>query len=333
MLGTASLLFPIAGLGLGIAAVANTNGTAIPPSTALTTAIAVIGVLDATSGFIAITTFLIGVLLLGGVNTADHLRLMLGLGALWAIVPVLAGVTRPLRRVPMPGLTGLWERGADFVIVSLIGAWTVQRIVLALPGLAGVELPIATRANEIAEIVLAALVARLAFETLTSHLYPLRLDTTAADSFPTPAKLVLIGSAVGRTAIYAFLVYVLIGYCWQLYVSTGLFLLTQLIWVYPERFPNSKRLYRMLPKGLTQLVVFLFAYTIAWLLMKKYLNENAASFFPDVFVGYGLLGLLLPMPLLFGRSGQARSIGWGKRFVGLGVLLIAVLQVRGYLLK
>jgi hypothetical protein len=333
MLGSASLLIPIAGLGLGIAAVQNTAGVATPPSVALTAAIAVLGVIDAASGLIAMVTFVVGVAALGGINTADHLRLMLGLGALWSVVPVLAGVTRPLRRAPAGGFTGVWERGADFIIVSLIGAWVVQRIVLALPGLAGMLLPIDAHANQIALIVLAALVVRLAFETLAAHLYPLRLDSTASDTFPTPPKPVLIGSGAGRTAIYAFLVYVLIGDCWQLYVSSALFFLTQLIWVFPERFPNFTWLYRAVPKGLTQLVVFLYGYTIAWLLMKQYLNPDPATFFPDVFVGYGLLGLVLPLPLLFGRSGQARQIGWGKRILGLGVLVIAVLQVRGYLLK
>jgi hypothetical protein len=333
ILGSASLLLALAGFGLAIAAVDSTGGEALPPSTTLVIAIAVIGVLDAAAGFVALTTFLVGVLALGGMTTADDLRFMLGLGALWAVVPVLAGVMRPLRRAPVRGLVGAWDRSADFVVVTLIGAWTVQRIVLALPGLAGVELPIAEHANEIALFVMGALVVRLALETLASHLYPRRLDSTAAEAFPTPAKLTLTGSALGRTAIYAFLCYVLIGNCWQLWVSAGLFALTQLIWVFPEKFPNSPALYRAIPKGITQFTVFLFGYTIAWLLMTRWLDMESDSFFPDVFVGFGLVGLLLPLPLLFGRSGEARKIGWGKRLLGVAVLVIAVLQVRGYLLK
>ncbi len=334
ILGSASLLLPAAGLCLGIAAVQDTGGEALPPVLGLALAITVLGVMDAAAGLVAVLTFLVGTLLLGGITTADDVRLMLGLGALWAIVPVLAGTTRPLRRTPTSGLTGLWERGADFVVVALIGAWAVQRIVIALPGLAGVELPIADHANDIAEIVLAALVVRLALETIASHMYPMRLDIAVAGEFPTPSKATLIGSAVGRSAIYCFLAYILIGYCWQLWASTGLFLLTQLIWVYPEKFPNSPALYRALPKGVTQLVVFLFAYTIAWLLMSETLLDiESESFFPNVFVGYGLLGLLLPMPLLFGRAGEARKIGWGKRLVGLGILVLGVVQVLHPILK
>ncbi len=332
ILGSASLLFPLAGLALGIAAVNSTGGEALPPSTALVIAIVVIGVLDASAGFVALTTFLLGVLALGGLTTADDVRFMLGLGALWAVVPVLAGVTRPLRRPPTSGIVGLWDRGADFLVVSLIGAWTVQRIVLALPGLAGVELEIAEHADEIALFVLGGLIVRVALETLAAHFYPLRLDSTAAPAFPDPTKLTLIGSALGRTAIYAFLLYVLVGDVWQLWVSSGLFLLTQLIWVYPEKAPNSPTLYRLIPKGITQFTVFLFGYTLAWLLMNEVLDPESESFFPNVMVGFGLVGLLLPLPLMFGRSGEARKIGWGKRLLGLAVVVIAILQVRGYLI-
>ena len=332
ILGSASLLLPLTALALGIAAVNSTGGEALPPSTALVIAIAVIGVIDAASGLVALTTFGLGVLVLGGLTTGDDVRFMLGLGALWAVVPVLAGVTRPLRRPPTSGVVGVWDRGADFIVVSLLGAWTVQRIVLALPGLAGVELEIDEHANAIALFVLGALVLRLALETLAAHLYPLRLDSTAAAAFPNPSRLTMIGSAVGRTAIYAFLAFVLIGDVWQLYAAAGLFLLTQIIWVYPDKVPNFPALYRAIPKGITQFTVFLFGYTIAWLLMSSWMDMESKSFFPNVLVGFGLVGLILPLPLLFGRSGEARKIGWGKRLLGLAVLVIAILQVRGYLL-
>lgn len=83
---------------------------------------------------------------------------------------------------------------------------------------------------------------------------------------------------------------------------------------------------------MTLLVFFLFAYTVAWLLMFEYTDPDAADFFPNVFVGYGLLGLLLPLPLLFGRAGERRRIGWGKRLLGVALLVVAILQIYGHLL-
>ena len=332
ILGSASLMFPLAGLALGIAAVSSTGGEALPPSTALVIAIVVIGVLDASAGFVALTTFLLGVLALGGLTTADDVRFMLGLGALWAVVPVLAGVTRPLRRPPTSGIVGLWDRGADFLVVSLIGAWTVQRIVLALPGLAGVELEIAEHADEIALFVLGGLVVRVALETLAAHFYPLRLDSTAAPAFPDPTKLTLIGSALGRTAIYAFLLYVLVG---DVLAALGL---VRAVPAHPAHLGVSGEGSELAdalsphPEGhhaVHGVPLRLHARVAAH---ERGLDPESESFFPNVMVGFGLVGLLLPLPLMFGRSGEARKIGWGKRLLGLAVVVIAILQVRGYLI-
>ncbi|MDX6718948.1 MAG: hypothetical protein QOJ63_1202, partial [Solirubrobacteraceae bacterium] len=122
ILGSASLLGLGAGLALGAAALQNTGGDALPPVAALTIAIAVLGVLDAAAGLVAVLIFTTGVLVLGGVDSLAHLRLMLGLSALWFVVPVLAGAARPLRRPPTRSLEQSWDRAADFVIASLIGA-------------------------------------------------------------------------------------------------------------------------------------------------------------------------------------------------------------------
>src|SRR5262249_20855330 len=148
MLGSASLLTLAAGLTLGLVALRDSGGDAVPPAATLAIAIAVLGVLDAAAGMLAVLVFFGGVLALGGAGTGSHVRVLLGLAALWSVVPIIAGATRPLRREPTRGLDGTWDRGADFLIASLVGAWAVQQILLALPGFAGVELPIAGHAND-----------------------------------------------------------------------------------------------------------------------------------------------------------------------------------------
>ena len=132
--GSVSLLTLAIGLALGIAAVTDTAGEALPPIAALTIAIAVIGVLDAAAGLVAVGAFTIGVLLLGGVDSNADVRTLVGLSALWFAVPILAGAARPLRRLPAAGLAPTFDRGADFVVASLIGASVVYEIVGALPG-------------------------------------------------------------------------------------------------------------------------------------------------------------------------------------------------------
>jgi len=215
ILGSASLLGLLAGLVLGVAAILDTGGNALPPAATLTIAIAVLGVLDATAGLLAVLIFMSGVVALGGVDSGADLRVTLSLSALWFVVPVLAGATRPLRRPPTRSLGESWDRAADFVIGSLVGAWTVHQILQALPGLVGRQLPIAAHAEAAAYCVLAALVVRLGAETIASHLYPRRLDVSEPTGVPEPGALQRLAASALRTAMFVFFAYIVAGTGWQ----------------------------------------------------------------------------------------------------------------------
>jgi hypothetical protein len=332
ILGSASLLGPVAAVALGVAALHDTGGDALAPAVGLTVAIAVLGVLDAAAGLVAVLIFAIGVLVLGGVGSDADARLMLGLSALWFVVPVLAGAARPLRRPPTRSLEQSWDRAADFVIASLIGAWAVQKIVLALPGLGGVRLPIAAHANTAALCVLAALVARLAFETIASHLYPRRLDAAEAAELPEPGALQRLAASALRTALFVFFARIAVGASWQLWVGAALFVTPQVLAVFEERFPNSPRLFRALPKGLLELVLMLFVATAVGALLLSTMNERSETFIANSFVLLSLPGFLLSLLSLFGREGDERRVGWGKRVAGIALLVAGIMLVLGLLL-
>lgn len=328
ILGSVSVLTMVAGIVLAGLALHDTGGDAVPPAASLTIAIAVLGVFDAAAGFTAVLTFMIGTLVLGGIDSNADLRLLLGLSALWAIVPVLAGAVRPLRRHPKRGAKESWDRAADFVIASLIGAWAVQKIILSLPGLAGVTLPLTHYANTAAYCVLAALVARLGLETVAAHLYPRRLDLTEPE-LPEPDAMQRLGACALRTAIFVFFAYIVVGSSWQLWVGAALFVIPQVLSVYEERFPNSTALFRVLPKGLVELVLMLFVSTAAGALLISLMNENAHSFLANSFVLLSLPGFALSLIGLFGREGEEPKIGWGKRFGGVVILGLGILLVLG----
>jgi hypothetical protein len=332
ILGSASLLALVAGLALGVAALQDTGGDALPPVAALTIAIAVLGVLDAAAGLVAVLTFTIGVLVLGGVHSSADLRLVLSLDALWFTVPVLAGAARPLRRPPTRSLGQSWDRAADFVIASLIGAWAVNKIILALPGVAGRQLAIAEHADTAAYCVLAALVVRLAAETIAAHLYPRRLDNSEAGDVPQPGELQRMGASVLRTALFVFFAYIVVGRGWQLWAVAALFIIPQILAVYEERFPSSPALSGVLPRGLLELVLMLFVATAVGVLLLDTMDEHSKTFLADSFVILALPGFLLSLLSLFGRGGDEAPMGWGKRIAGLGVLIIGILVVLGLLL-
>jgi uncharacterized membrane protein YgcG len=329
ILGSASLLGLVAGLALGIAALRDTGGDALPPAAALTIAIAVLGVLDATAGLLAVLTFTIGVLVLGGVQSGADLRVTLSLGVLWFVVPVLVGAVRPLRRPPARSLAESWDRAADFVIASLVGAWTVYQIIRALPGLAGMQLPIAQHADTAAYCVLAALVVRLAAETIAAHLYPRRLDITDAGAVPQPGAFQCLVASALRTGLFVFFGYIVAGTSWQLWVAAALFATPQILAVYRERFPNSPALFRARPRGLVRLVVLLAAATAIAALLLHTMDEHSDTFLADSFVILALPGFVVALLSVFGRRGDLPPLGWGKRIAGTAVFVAGILLVLG----
>jgi len=332
ILGSASLLAPLCGLALGVLAVSNTGGEALPPVAALTIAIAVLGVLDAAAGLVAVLTFTLGVILSGGVQSGADARLMFGLAMLWFALPLMAGLARPLRRPPSRSLEESWDRGADFVIASLIGAWAVQKIIFALPGLAGEELAIVAYANDAALWVLAALVVRLGLETVASHLYPRRLDMTAAPNVPTPGAVQKVLAIALRTALFVYFAHLFTGNTWQLWAGALMFLIPQLLWAFAPHLPNSKRLYRWVPQGLVFLVLTVFVFAAIGALLISNMDEGSPTFLANTFVIFSVpffvLGLIGP----FGRDGDPRPIGWGKRLAGVALLVAGVLQVLGHII-
>ena len=324
ILGSASLLAPLAGLALGVAAAQDAGGEALPPSAPLTIAIAALGIFDAAAGVLAVLAFTVGVLASGGMDSGADLRLLLGLGGLWFAVPLIAGAARPLRRAPARDLAQAWDRGADFVIASLVGAWAVQNIVSALPALAGVELEIASQADTIALGVLAALVIRLGFETLASHLYPKRLDVSEPGDLAEPGRVQRLAASGLRTVLFVFVAYTVVGPRWQLWVGTALFLAPQVLAAFDDRLPSWPGLSRVLPRGLPEIVVVLAATTAVALVVRATMDERSDAFLADAFVLLALPGCVLAVLALLGRDAADEPLGWGRRAAGVAVLAIGV---------
>jgi hypothetical protein len=327
ILGSASLLGLLAGVALGVAAVSDTGGEALPPAAALTIAIAVLGVLDAAAGLAAVLIFTLGVVVLGGVQASADLRVVLSLAVLWFVVPVLVGAVRPLRRPPTHSFGQSWDRAADVVIASLVGAWTVYQILRALPGLAGMELPIARHAATAAFCVLAALVVRLAAETVAAHLYPRRLDIAEPIEVPQPGRFQLLAASALRTAIFVFFGYIVAGTSWQLWLGAALFVVPQILAVYKDRFPNSRLLFRARPRGLVRIVLLLSVGTAIAALLLHTMNAHSTTFLADSFVILVLPGFLLALIPVFGRDGERAPIGWGKRIAGIAILAAGIALV------
>lgn len=328
MLGVMALSAEVGGVVLGVLAVDDTGGRAIPPALALTIAIMVLGIADATAGLLAVLVFVGGVVVDGGLDSAAAVRTLLALAALWFVVPVLAGASRPLRREPAVDAKQRFDRAGDLVIASLIGAWAVQKLVLALPGLAGLALPIGSHADELALWALGALAVRIVGETLAAHLYPRRLVSVRPGALSEPGSLQRLWAATLRTAIFVFIAAVVVGWTWQLWVAGVLFLVPQALAAYDERFPKSRALGGVLPEGMFELVLMLFLLTGLGALL---LESHSKSLIADSFVLLAIPGAVFATLHFFGEAEEREDVGWGARVAGTFVVLAGVLQVLGLL--
>ena len=330
ILGSVSLLPPIVGIALGVAAVHDTGGAALPPIAALTIAIAVVGVLDAAAGLGAVATFALGVLLLGGIDSYAAVRTLVALSAIWFAVPILAGAARPLRRLPTSGAGPTFDRGGDFVIGSLIGAWVVYEVVGALPGLAGLELAIADHATDAAAAVLLALFARMGLETLAAHLYPKRLAIAEPAELPEPGRLQRLNAIALRGALFVLFATIIVGPRWQLWVGTALFIAPQVLGLVEDRLPRWSALGRVLPRGLLELVLVLLVVTALGSLVLQS-SDSSASALANAFVILAIPGFALSMLGVFGGEPAERTLSWPVRLGGIAVLALGILLVLGEL--
>jgi hypothetical protein len=254
-------------------------------------------------------------------------RTLLGLCALWAVLPVVAGAARPLRRAPADTLEQRWDRVADFVIASLIGAWAVQKIITGLPGLAGYALPIADHADVAALIALAALLVRIAAESIAANFYPQRLGAVQPASIPRPGAMQRLGATAVRTAVFVFVAVVVVGPSWQLGVGTALFAIPQVLSIFERRFRNIPSLYRILPRGFLKVVVTLVVARLLGSLVLGAIHDHRDAV---AFVLLAIPGVVLSLLDLVGREGEEPPLRWWRRLTGAVVLVAGVVVVLGF---
>lgn len=322
---------PIVGLIAGLAAAIDSGGQALPPAAWLVAVIAVLGVLDATVGLAAVLAFLIAVVLAGGVTGADSVRTLMGIAAIWFAVPLIASAARPLRRVPPEDAEERFDRFGDLVIISLIGAWACLKMIGGLPGLAGLELPLADSAGDVALVVLAALVVRVGLESFAASAYPRRLDEVSPTKIPWSSARQRLAATALRTAVFVFVASAFLGNCWQLWVGAVMFCVPQVLKIYEDRFPNVAGLYAALPRGVVKVLVFLVIGKLlgSWLEGRL---DDPVRFIAVGFVVLSLPGLFESLLSLFGREGAEVEHNWAIRIAGTGAVCVTALIAGGVLL-
>lgn len=323
MFGTLTLLLPVLAGVLAAFAVEVNDGSPLPPTLPFMIALLVIGVLDALAGAVAAVVYSIGVVLAGGVTNADSVRILMGIGVLWFVVPLIANASRPLRRPFARGPEFWFDRIADFVLAALIGGWAAQKMIGAWPGLAGLQLPVVDISGSVALIVLVLLVLRMVLESMASLWYPSRVAALAPVKLPYSGKMQRILSLFLRTAIFVFVAAVYIGFHWQLWAGAVLFFVPQLMSIYDSHFPNFPKATKFVPTGLFKLVLMMVVGLIAVKVLLMVFTEPEDMLLWG-FVLLSIPGIVLGVFDLLARDGPALEISWRLRIIGCFIFAAGV---------
>ena len=328
MLGTLSLVLPAVSVVLGVIGIGINGSVLLPPPAGIMLVLAVIGVMDAFAGFAGITVYLVGVSILAGVHTLGDIRMLVGTAAVTFAPGLLASAFRGLRREKAQDVGAWFERVVDLAVAPFLGGWATSSMVGALPALAGAKLPIADHANAIGIAVAIAIALRVGGEEFVAQSFPERLNKIHPDEVPDTSLHQKSISLTLKLFAFLFVAGALVGNVWQLYVGGLLFIIPSILGLYQDRFPNSTKLYQLLPGGLPGLA---FALIVASQTLNIIMSILGVT--PDLakmaFVLIPIPGFIMSLLGMIGRQpadGDVRwylrpNMVWVYRIGGIPVLL------------
>lgn len=327
IVGSASLLLPIAGIALGVASAVAGHGIAEPPALGFLIALIIIGVVDALAGGLAALAFALTVAVMGGVIDWSSLRTLMGVAMLVTGPGLVASSFREIRRAAPNSFSAWWERAADLVIVPLLGAYTTYAVATALPPLGGSLFPVAEHAAQLGWLVAGVLVIKIVIEEVAARWFPERLATVTCEAeWPGTAQQLI--SALMRLAIFLFVSAAFIGMPWQLWVGGLIWFLPLALAPFAVRLPNAPRLWQVLPQSMPYLGLSLLVYLVLAVALGSAFGDGATfavmSFFilmvPDF-----ILGILW----LFGREPKDGDVRWYLRPSMVGLYRVGGVIVLG----
>jgi hypothetical protein len=327
----ATLLVPIA-IWLGVIAVLNAGGAALPPTLWIVISIACLAAFDASAGLIVASIFAFGVLLNDNIFSRDQLLTVCGIFIIFFAPALIASAIRPFRRLVKDG-DDRWERLSDYLLTGLLSFWAIEKIVGALNGLSGFILPISNQSTTVAAFTAAAIVIRVALEDLATYQYPVRLNQVMVD-LKEPSQHQQIISLQLKAFVFVMLAIPFVGFNIQLLLGTILFLVPSIAnLTFVSRLPKFPGIHRILPKGVFRIVVMIFIGSV----FAKWVESrfsNPADYIAWSFVILTIPGLILKFAGDLAekpRNDWKTSVAgrWVYRIAGVAVFLIMVQVVRG----
>jgi len=324
IIGSWAALFMPIGLILGIIAIINTGGQALPPAWGIVALIMAVAIYDAFAGFIAGFVFFLVALLTGNITNRPELLTTIGVMVLFFAPALLASAFRPFRRL-IRTPDDMWERLTDYALGTLLTFWVITKMVAAMNGLARLELPITEYGTELAVIACGLLLIRVALEDLAVEHYPMRLRALHVE-IKSPSQTQKVRSLVFKILIFFIMAAPFVGSTLNLLLGTLLFAIPQITSLSLEDNLPKKKLY--LPKGVFKTVVMIFVMALA-----SNMIEGAFSS-PEAFLKWSFVVMALPGFILHYLDAitDAPETDWkttenGRKIYRIGGVVIFVLMV------
>lgn len=330
--GYSLILYPLALL-FGLKALIDTRGQALAPLLITVVLIIYVATFDALAGAVTAIIFLFGTLLTGGVADRSQILTILGVMGIFVAPALLASTVRPLRRT-IADSDDLWERLTDYALTILLTGWLVEKMVLALNGLSGLQMAVTYQARTIAVFASIAVLLRLLGEDVATYLYPKRLRTFSVE-LAEPTKLQKIVSSWVKLFFFIVLATPYVGVNVQLLLALVIFIIPLVAnLTFVTSLPKFSSLAQLLPKATPRLIVL----TIIGSILAAFMQERFAD--PTAYLRWCFVMVAIPsflISVLEWFSGDS-NISWkytkhGRwiyRIIGVFVFLLTVLIVQGF---
>ena len=332
MFGSLAPLTIIPAAFLGVMAVIDTSGQALPPALWIVMGIIALANLDAFAGFVAGLIFTLGVAISGNLSSRDEILTVAGLYIIFYAPALLASAIRPLRRLASDR-DDTWERATDYALALLLTGWTMSKLIGGLNALAGIQLLITFHANQIAWWTAVFVLVRLVLEDFATYNYPKRIDAVSGE-FKSQDTIHKVISLELKIFIFIQLAMPFIGFNLKLFLGTLIMAAPTIIGLtVGKKFPKTSILYRIMPSGAFKIVAMVFIGTFAATFIQG-LFANPRTFLEWSFVALAIPGLILS---ILGKMVKEPESDWKKspigntayRILGVLVFLLLIQIVRG----
>jgi hypothetical protein len=245
----------------------------------------------------------------------------------------MASSFRPFRRKIGAGHTA-WERGVDYLLATVLTAWTISGFINSLNAISGKQLAILAYATTIGVIVGVGIFVRMVLEDLATYLYPNRSAQLAVE-LPKPSALQQYISMTIKALIFAVVMNTFVGFNLPLLIGTILFIMPNLAKLrVGHLLPKSRIVNFATPKGGLRIVV-MTAFGTLFARFSENLFTDPQLFLTWGFVLLSIPGFILSILTLISDEKSASSMRedkvgkWVYRIVGVYVFYLIVQIAQG----